>query len=230
MNRNLKTSFLLTAALCLSTLSQAQVDIDMSKVFNVTDTPVELNEAKAKVADGIAYVGDTRPADKIQDGKYRGMRAVKMRRTFSVDGKARQFTNALAFRRTPTGATREHVVDVTMVPRSCMMQLKPTADGTFSFEVFSTKPESKIYVGVLNGSTWRNLGELTYVNEGKKGTKADPLSPLTLEYKHQAGDEVWIYSDGTAYLMGMQFSGQLDASYQGTDAMEAYKAVRKAGK
>ncbi len=227
---NLKKSFLLTATLCFSAMAHAQVDLDMSNVFNVGESPIELNESVAKVSDGVVFIGDTRPADKIQDGKYRGMRAVKMRRTFAVDGKTRQFNNALAFRRTPAGATREHVVDVTMVPRSCMLQVKPTSDGTFNFEVFSNKPESKIYVGVLNGTSWKNLGELVYKNEGKKGTKADPLTPLTLEYKYKSGDEVWIYSDGTANLLGMQFSGNFDTSFKGTDALEAYKAIRKANK
>lgn len=228
--KNLKKSFLLTAILCFSAMGHAQVDLDMSNVFNVGESPIELNNAVAKVSDGVVFIGDTRPADKIKDGKYRGMRAIKMRRTFTVDGKARQFNNALAFRRTPTGASKDHVVDVTLVPRSCMLQVKPTSDGTFNFEVFSTKPESKIYVAVLNGTSWKSLGELVYKNEGKKGTKADPLTPLTLDYKYKSGDEVWIYSDGTANLLGMQFSGNFDTSFKGTDAMEAYRAIRKANK
>lgn len=230
MKANLKKSFLLTAAICFSAISNAQVDVDMSKVFNVTDTPVEINEAVGKVADGVVFVGDTRPADKIQDGKYRGMRAVKMRRTYTVDGAPRQFNNALSFKRAPQGATKERVVDITRIPRSCMMQVKPTSDGTFTFEVFTGKEQAKLYVGVLNGSSWKSLGELTYTNEGKKGTKAEPLTPLTLDYKYQSGDEVWIYSDGTAHLLGMQFSGNFDTTFQGTDTAEAYKKVARANK
>lgn len=230
MTNNLKKSLMLVAAFCFSAIACAQVDLDMSKVFNVTETPLELNDPIAKVYDGIAFIGDTRPADKIQDGKYRGMRAMKLRRCYTVGGAVRQFTNAMSFRRAPQGATKDHAVDVTLVPRSCMMQLKPASDGTFQFEVFTNKPETKLYVAVLNGNSWKNIGELTYTNDGKKGNKAEPLAPLTLDYKYQAGDEVWIYSDGAASLMGMQFSGTIDSSFKGTDPLAAIKAVRKANK
>ena len=230
MKSNLKKTILLAAAISFSAVGYAQVDLDMSKVFNVTETPVELYEAVAKVHDGIVFIGDTRPADKIPEGKYRGMRAIKIRRTFNIDGTARQFNNALAFRRPPQGATKEHLVDVTLIPRSCMIQMKPTSNGTFNFEVYTSKAEAKLYVAVLNGTSWKNLGNLTYKNEGKKGTKADPLVPLTLNYKYKAGDEIWIYSDGSAYLLGMQFSGNLDTSFKGTDTLAAYKAIRRANK
>lgn len=230
MKSNLKKTILLAAAISFSAVGYAQVDLDMSKVFNVTETPVELYEAVAKVHDGIVFIGDTRPADKIQEGKYKGMRAMKMPRTFNIDGTARQFNNALAFRRPPQGATKEHLVDVTLIPRSCMIQMKPTSNGTFNFEVYTSKPEAKLYVAVLNGTSWKNLGNLTYKNEGKKGTKAEPLTPLTLNYNHKAGDEIWIYSDGSAYLLGMQFSGNLDTSFKGTDTLAAYKAIRRANK
>ena len=215
----MKKSFMLLAAICFSAIAHAQVDIDMAKVFNVSETPIELNEAVAKVADGVVFIGDTRPADKIQDGKYKGMRAIKMRRSFAIDGTTRQFNNALAFRRAPQGSTKEHQVDVTMVPRSCMMQMKPTS-----------KEEAKLYVAVLNGTKWKNLATLSYKKEDKKGNKAEPLTPLTLEYKYQAGDEIWIYSNGSAYLLGMQFSGNLDTNFKGTDALAAYKAIRRANK
>lgn len=226
----MKKSFMLLAAICFSAIAHAQVDIDMAKVFNVSETPIELNEAVAKVADGVVFIGDTRPADKIQDGKYKGMRAIKMRRSFAIDGTTRQFNNALAFRRAPHGSTKEHQVDVTMVPRSCMMQMKPTSGGTFQFEVNTSKEEAKLYVAVLNGTKWKNLATLSYKKEDKKGNKAEPLTPLTLEYKYQAGDEIWIYSNGSAYLLGMQFSGNLDTSFKGTDALAAYKAIRRANK
>ena len=84
MKSNLKKTILLAAAISFSAVGYAQVDLDMSKVFNVTETPVELYEAVAKVHDGIVFIGDTRPADKIQEGKYKGMRAMKMRRTFNI--------------------------------------------------------------------------------------------------------------------------------------------------
>lgn len=226
----MKKSFMLLAAICFSAIAHAQVDIDMAKVFNVSETPIELNEAVAKVADGVVFIGDTRPADKIQDGKYKGMRAMKMRRSFAIDGTTRQFNNALAFRRAPQGSTKEHQVDVTMVPRSCMMQMKPTSGGTFQFEVNTSKEEAKLYVAVLNGTKWKNLATLSYKKEDKKGNKTEPLTPLTLEYKYQAGDEIWIYSNGSAYLLGMQFSGNLDTSFKGTDALAAYKAIRRANK
>ncbi len=221
---------MLLAAICFSSIAHAQADIDMAKVFNIAEAPIELNEAIAKVANGVVFIGDTRPAEKIQDGKYKGMRAMKMRCSFAIDGTIRQFNNALAFRRAPQGSTKEHQVDVTMVPRSCMMQLKPTSGGTFQFEVNTSKEEAKLYVAVLNGTNWKNLATLSYKKDGKKGNKAEPLTPLTLEYKYQTGDEVWIYSDGTAYLLGMQFSGNLDTNFKGTEPLSAYKAIRRANK
>ena len=45
MKSNLKKTILLTAAISFSAVGNAQVDLDMSKVFNVTETPVELHEA-----------------------------------------------------------------------------------------------------------------------------------------------------------------------------------------
>ncbi len=59
MKSNLKkTILLLAAAISFSAVGYAQVDLDMSKVFNVTETPVELYEAVAKVHDGIVFIGD----------------------------------------------------------------------------------------------------------------------------------------------------------------------------
>lgn len=225
-----KKHLLLAAALLAASFAKAQVNVDINSIFNVTDQPVELNEPKAKIADGVVFIGDTRPAEKIEEGKYRGMRVQKLGRTYSVDGKAVRLNNALSFRRAPWGATKEHAVVLTAVPRSCMMQLKPTSDGKFTFEVFTKKPEAKLYVGILNGTSWKNLGELTYKLEDKKGTKAEPLTPMTLDYKYTAGDEIWIYGEGATSLLGLQFTGTIDKSFQGTEPVAASKAVSRANK
>lgn len=207
--------------------ANAQTDVDMYKIFNVTDTPIDLVQATAKVTDGVVFVGDTRAADKIEEGKYRGMRVTKINRSFVIAGKVRGFSNALAFRRAPSGATKDHVIQLDALPRSCMIQLKPGSDGVFTFEIFSTKPEAKLYVGVYNGTSWKNIGDITYKNEEKKGTKSDPLTPVSLQYSYTEGDEIWIYSDGSANLLGMQFTGKIDPNYKGTDPMFASKDIQK---
>lgn len=223
---------MLAVALFSATIATAQVEVNMEKVFTVEDKYIDLNDAQT-VKDGVVFIGDTRPADKIQEGKYRGMRVQKQRRFYKVDGKAVQYGHSLSFRRAPQGATKDHQVDPTLVPRSCMLQLKPASDGKLTFCALTNKPEgNNIYVAVVNGSTFRPLTTLkvTKVDGDVSRKKASPANTMSCDYTYTAGDELWIYSDGAVSLHALSFSGLIDKNFTGTDPIAAAKKIAKAKK
>lgn len=233
----MKKAIFLVAALFATMFVNAQTDIDMGSMFTIENgedgkpKPIDLN-APSTIKEGIVFVGDTRPADKIEDGKYKGMRITKSRRHFTVDGKVRQYQNALAFRRAPQGAMKDHKMDLTLVPRSCLVQLKPTSDGKLTLCGQTNKPEgNNIYVAVRNGATFKNISTLAFKkDEAITGRKDAPYQPQTCDYKYADGDELWIYSDGGINLFGILFTGTIDKAFTGSNPIEVNKAVRRAQK
>jgi len=228
----MKKSILLLAAFFLTATANAQVSFDMSKYFTVPEKTIDLNEAMT-VKDGIVFIGDTRTPDKITDGKYKGMRVQKQGRYYNIGGKAVKYANSLSFRRAPQGASKDHQVDITLVPRSCMIQLKPASDGQLSFCAITNKPEgNNLYVAVVNGNTFKVIATITYAkgDEDYARKKESPAEVKTCDYTYTAGDELWIYSDGGINLHAFTFSGKIDSSFAGTDPVAVAKAVRKAQK
>ncbi len=233
----MKRTMFFLSALFVAMLSNAQVDIDFSKMYsfemNEEGKPksIDLNDPSV-VKDGVVFVGDTRDRDKIQDGKFRGMRVSKTRRHFTVNGKVRQYVASMGFRRAPQGATKDHKVDITMVPRSCMLQLKPTTSGKLTFMAQTNKPDgNNLYVAVRNGVSFKNIATLHFVkDEDITGKKDAPYQPQSCDYEYAEGDELWIYSDGGVNLYGITFTGSIDKSFAGSDPVEVNKAVRRAQK
>lgn len=233
----MKRMIFFVAALFFAAFTNAQTDIDFGSLFTIENgedgkpKPIDLNDPST-VKDGIIFIGDTRTPDKIEDGKYKGMRVSKSRRHFTVDGKVRQYQNALAFRRAPAGAMKDHKMDLTLVPRSCMLQLKPTTDGKLTFCAQTNKPEgNNLYVAVRNGATFKNIATLAFKkDDAVTGKKDAPYEPQSYDYKYADGDELWVYSDGGINLYGLQFTGALDKAFTGSDPMEVNKAVRRAQK
>ena len=233
----MKRMFFFMAAFLVAAFTNAQTDVDFGSMFTIENgedgkpKPIDINDP-SKVLDGIVFIGDTRPADKITDGKYKGMRVSKSRRHFTVDGKVRQYQAALAFRRAPAGTMKDHKMDLTLVPRSCMLQLKPTTDGKLTFCAQTNKPEgNNLYVAVRNGATFKNIATLIFKkDDAVTGKKDAPYQPQSCDYKYTAGDEVWVYSDGAVNLFAIQFTGAIDKSFTGSDPLEVNKAVRRANK
>lgn len=225
----MKKLIILTAAVFSAVFANAQVEVNMEKLFTIADKYVDINEAST-VKDGVVFIGDTRPSDKIKDGKYRGMRVQQQRRFFSVGGKTVQYSQALSFRRMPQGVARDHQVDTQLVPRSCMLQLKPLSDGKLSFCALTNKPEgNNIYVAVVNGTSFRPLATIAVVKpEGDVSRKkASPAPAVSCDYTYTAGDELWIYSDGSVNLNALLFSGLIDKNFTGTDPMSISKKAQK---
>ena len=215
----MKKAVILMAIMMTAMTVNAQKMYDMGKYFQPSDEPVELNEA-ATVKDGLVFVGDTRPADKILEGKYRGMRVQKSRRYFTVEGKATEMTAALSFRRAPQGAVKDHQVDVTLVPRSCMLQLKPMSDGQLALYGLTNKPEgNNIYVAVVNGKSFKPLATVKFskFNDNTGRSKKTPAAAQMVDYTYTEGDQLWIYCDGSVNLQSLGFSGQIDETFQGTN-------------
>ena len=227
----MKKMILMAVAAIMAMQVSAQVTVDMSQRFEVPEKTLDLNEP-ATVKDGVVFVGDTRPAEKIQDGKYRGMRVQKQSRYYNVGGKAVKYALSLSFRRAPQGVSKNHVVDVNLVPRSCMIQLKPTTDGQFSFCALTNKDVNHLYVAVVNGTTFRPLAAVEYTKgEENYGRKKDsPAEVKTVDYKYSECDEVWIYSEGGINLHSFVFSGQIDKAFTGSDPVAAAKKISKANK
>lgn len=224
----MKKTMILMATLLMAITANAQKLYDMSKFFQPADEPIELNAAST-VKEGLVFVGDTRPTEKIQDGKYRGMRVQKMRRHYIIDGKSTEFPVAMSFRRTPQGATKDHLIDVTLVPRSCMLQLKPMSDGQLSFYGLTNKVEgNNIYVAIVNGNTFKHLATVKFAKyEDSTGrSKKTPAPALTCDYKYTNGDELWIYSDGSINLHGVAFSGLVDETFGGSNPVEVSKRMK----
>ena len=236
-DRIMKRFFFLAATLFSAVIANAQADIDFGSMYTFQTgddgkpQPIELT-APSTIKDGIILIGDTRTADKITDGKYKGMRVSKSRRHFTVNGKVRQYQASMAFRRAPQGATKDHIVDVTLVPRSCMVQIKPMSDGKLTLCGQTNKPEgNNIYVAVRNGDTFKNIATLTFKKDAAiEGKKDSPYQPQSCDYQYTEGDELWIYSDGSINLYGILFTGKYDKTFTGSDPVEVNKAVRKAQK
>lgn len=232
----MKRMIFFVAALFIAAFANAQTEIDFGSMFTIENgedgkpKSIELN-TPSTVKEGIIFIGDTRPEEKIEDGKYKGMRVNKSRRHFTVNGKVRQYQVALQFRRAPQGVSKDHVVDVTLVPRSCMLQLKPTASGKLTFMAQTNKPENNLYVAVRNGATFKNIATLTFKkDEAITGKKDAPYQPQSCDYQYADGDELWIYSDGGVSLYGLSFTGAIDKAFTGSDPVEVNKAVRRAQK
>ncbi len=233
----MKKMLFLAVALMMATFVNAQTDIDMGQLFTLQNgddgkpQPIDLNDP-ITVKDGVVFIGDTRTPDKITDGKYKGMRVSKSRRHFTVDGKIRQYQIALNFRRAPQGVKKDQQMDITLVPRSCMVQLKPTAGGKLTLMAQTNKPEGQhVYVAVRNGATFKNITTLAFKkDEAITGKKDAPYQPQSVDYQYADGDELWIYSDGSMNLFGIAFTGTFDKTFAGSDPIEVNKAVRKAQK
>ena len=228
----MKRILLSSAFVAFAWVLTAQTIVDMSQAFEVPEKYIDLNEP-ATVKGGVVFVGDTREADKITDGKYKGMRVQRQSRFYKVGGKTVKYGTSLLFRRAPQGATKDHKVDVNLVPRSCMIQLKPASSGQFSFCALTNKPEgNNIYIAVVNGATFRPLATLSYSkgDENYARKKDSPAEVKVCDYTCSEGDEVWIYSDGSINLHAFSFSGQIDKAFTGSDPVEVSKAVRRAQK
>lgn len=213
----MKNLLVLAMAFFSATFAAAQVEVSMEKIFPTEDKLIDLNDAQT-IKDGIIFIGDTRPADKIVDGKYRGMRVQKQRRYYQVNGNCQSYNSCLLFRRAPQGATKDHKVIPSLKPRSCMVKFKPTSDGTLTFCAMTNKAEgNNLYVAVANEKEFHSLAILPAViateNLGRK--KDTPISPLSCDYKYKKGDEIWIYSDGSVILHAFSFSGNIDKNFKG---------------
>ncbi len=225
-----KQIFLMAALLC-GVYAQAQTMVNMEQLFNVQDKYIDLNDAKT-VKDGVVFVGDTRTPDKIVDGKYKGMRVQKQRRYFKVGGKHIQYANALSFRRAPQGATKNHQVDVSLVPRSCMLQMKPLSDGKLTFCAQTNKVEgNKVYIAVRNDDIFKVIATLNYQkDEAVTGRKDAPFATQEVDYRYSEGDELWIYTDGSINLFALSFTGNIDKTFTGDDPVAVAKQVRRSMK
>lgn len=223
----MKKYLILLAALFAAVIANAQTDVDMEKLFGVQDKFIELNEPMT-IKEGIIFIGDTRDAQNIQDGKYQGMRVQKQRRHFKIDGKVRQYVNSLMFRRAPRGSMKDHVMQLNRVPRSCMVQIKPLGNGKLTFCGQTSKDEAHLYVAVRNGVDYKVMATLPYAKTEKTGKKDDPYTTVSCDYEWAEGDELWIFADTNINLFGFTFSGKIDAGFLGSDPVSVEKAVRKA--
>lgn len=224
----MKKIFFLLAFAMTSVFGWSQTtDVDMEKLFHVEDKYIELNDPFT-LKQGIAFIGDTRQPENIQEDKYQGMRVQKQRRCFKVDGKVRQYNNSLMFRRAPRGTMKDHVMQLDRVPRSCMLQLKPLEGGKFTFCGQTSRDEAHLYIGVRNGDSFRVVSTLPFAKPTATGKKDDPWQTVTADYDYADGDELWIYADANINLFGLQFTGKLDATFQGSEPNEVDKAVRRA--
>lgn len=228
----MKKNLILLAAMFMSAVANAQVEFDMSKYFTIPEKNIDLNEPST-VKEGVVFIGDTRTPDKIEEGKYKGMRVQKQGRYYKIGGKAVKYPVSLSFRRSPQGSTVDHVVDINRVPRSCMVQVKPVTDGQFSFCAITNKDQgNNIYVAVVNGTNFTPLATIAYQkgDENYARKKESPAEVKTVDYKFTSGDEVWIYSDGGINLHAFSFSGKLDSSFTGSDPVATSKAVSRTRK
>lgn len=223
----MKRKLLFWAALTVATLSWGQTEVNMEQLFNVQDKFIDLNDPLT-LKQGIAFIGDTRAPENIQEGKYQGMRVQKQRRNFMVNGKNMQFCNALMFRRAPRGSMKNHVMQIESVPRSCMMQLKPVESGKLTFCAQSSKEVANLYVSVRNGDSFKNVAVLPVNKTEKTGRKDDPWSPVVCDYTYTEGDELWIYADTSVNLFAFGFSGKYDTSFEGSEPNATAKAISRA--
>ena len=219
------------AALLVAMAANAQSEVNIEKLWGIPDEPVDIN-APMTVKSGVAFIGDTRPAEKITDGKMKGMQVKKNKRFFKQGVMNVQYGTQLNFRGAASGIKKDDVIDINAVPRSRMVQVKPTSSGTLIFFAQGGKEETKkLYIGVRNGATFKNLAALDYIKDtAVTGKKDAPLAVQTVDYTYTDGDELWIYTEGGVNLYAIQFTGKFDASFAGSDPMEVSKAVKKARK
>lgn len=225
----MKRNLLLLVALFIVTALSAQVEVVMDNLFTISEKYIDLN-GPSTIKDGIIFIGDTRTPDKIEDGKYKGMRVQKQGRYYQIGGKAVKFGSSLSFRRAPQGSTVEHKVDVERVPRSCMIQLKPASDGKLAFCAITNKDTgNNIYVAVVNGITFTPLATIAYQkgDENYARKKDQPAEVKSVDYKYIDGDELWIYSDGGINLHSFTFSGKIDKAFQGTAPVATANKINK---
>ena len=220
------------ALLCLVALAaNAQNDVIIEKLWGVPEEPVDINEPMT-VKSGVAFIGDTRTPDKITDGKMKGMQVKKNKRYFKQGAMTVQYATQLNFRGAASGIKKDNIIDVNAVPRSRMVQLKPTSSGKLIVFAQGSKEEVKhLYIGVRNGATFRNLATLEYIKDATiTGKKDAPLAVQVVDYTYADGDELWVYTEGSVYLFALQFTGQFDSSFAGSDPLAVANAVKKARK
>src|SRR5574344_516517 len=217
--------------------ANAQTDIDFAEIFGSNGAPldsvVKLNQGIAKVSNGVAFIADTRSADRIKDGHYTGMKVEAFKKYFKSGKGLRQYTACVNFCGAASGFVRKHVADSSAVPSSRMIQMKPTSDGKLEIMACAKKNGANIYIGVHNGSSYKNLAVLTVPNTGQDGTKIkagskkNAFNVLQADYKYTAGDELWLYSNAAACIYGINFTGNIDKSYVGTLSMGKAKPAKK---
>lgn len=227
----MKKQIIMMAALLVAMVANAQSEVNIEKLWGVPEEPVDINEPMT-VKSGVAFIGDTRPAEKITDGKMKGMQVKKNKRYFKQGAMNVVYATQLNFRGAASGIKKDNVVDVNAVPRSRMVQVKPTSSGKLIVFAVGTKEESKnLYIGVRNGATFKNLAALPYIKDANvTGKKDAPLPVQTVDYTYADGDELWIYCEGGVNLFALQFTGTFDASFAGSEPMAVVKAVKKARK
>ena len=227
----MKKQIIMMAALLVAMAANAQNEVNIEKLWGIPDEPVDINEPMT-VKSGVAFIGDTRPAEKITDGKMKGMQVKKNKRYFKQGAMNVQYATQLNFRGAASGIKKDNVVDVNAVPRSRMLQVKPLSSGTIIVFAQGTKEENKnLYISVRNGASFKNLAALPYIKDANvTGKKDAPLPIQTVDYNYTDGDELWIYTEGGVNLYGIQFTGKFDASFAGSEPMAVVKAVKKARK
>lgn len=215
----------------------AQIIFQADKSFPVPEKTTDLNDAMKILPGGIVINGDTREAAKVAE-KPQGVRIEAKKRTFVIDGKTQLFTSCLSTRGAAAAIKEGGEVKPDNCPRSRMMQVKPLSDGKFTFAISGSSKDSagnrieecKLYVGVRNGDTYRNLAILNWKQGDAKGTKSSPLPTVAYDYTFTAGDEIYVYSDNNVNIFAIAFTGKLDTQFQGNDPVAVNKAIRKARK
>lgn len=207
------------------------------KSLPVPEKTADLNDAMKVLPGGIVINGDTREPVRVAE-KPQGMRIEAKKRAFVIGGKTQLFTSCLSTHGAAAAIKEGGEVKPDNCPRSRMMQVKPLSDGMFTFAISGSSKdasgnrieECKLYVGVRNGDTYRNLAILDWKQGNAKGTKSSPLPTVSLDYAHTAGDEIYIYADNNVNIFAIAFTGKTDTQFQGNDPVAVNKAVRKARK
>lgn len=228
----MKKQIIMMAALLVAMVANAQSEVNIEKLWGIPDEPVDINEPMT-VKSGVAFIGDTRSDEKkAEDPKPKGMQVKKNKRFFKQGALNVQYATQLNFRGAASGIKKDNVVDVNAVPRSRMMQVKPTSSGKLIVFAMGAKEETKnLYIGIRNGDTFKNLAALPYIkNANVTGKKDAPLAVQTVDYTYTDGDELWIYTEGSVNLFAIQFTGNLDTNFTGSEPMAVVKAVKKARK
>ena len=227
----MKKIFSLLAVCLVALAANAQNDVIIEKLWGIPEEPVDINEPMT-VKSGVAFIGDTRTPDKITDGKMKGMQVKKNKRYFKQGAMTVQYATQLNFRGAASGIKSGDVVDANAVPRSRMIQVKPTSSGKLIvFAMGSKEDAKKLYIGVRNGDTFKNLAALDYIKDAAvTGKKDAPLPIQVVDYTYAEGDELWVYTEGGVNLYALQFTGQIDHAFAGSEPLAVAKEVKKARK